>query len=755
MWFHDTNSQLRVVRHELNELMKEKTKGAMLRAKIDWTFLGERPTKYYLNLEKKKFVNKTLYRVKNPKGEIVDQPDSVLNEIKEFYKNLYTSKGRIDTGYINKIEVPSISEEMKAQLDAPITADEISQALKSMQGQKSPGTDGLPAEFYKVFWHKLKPFFVNLLNEIADTESFHLSVRRGILSLLEKVGKDMMYLDCWRPLTLLNLDNKLYTKVLANRLEHCTSELIHFTQTGFMKGRMLSENILKILEIMHTCEKKNLNALLISFDFHKAFDSIEWEAIFMTLRKFGFGNRFVDMIKVVYHNPLVCASNNGYWSQFITPSHATRQGCCLSPTIFNLVVELLGAGIRQNSDIKGITINNQNIKAGQYADDLWTVLQAEVDSVDATLREIEALGDFSGLTLNFNKCAVLKLGPWKDTDAKFYTLKKLFWSPKEIRILGIDVFVDWERMAQANYDKLLFKVKDIFNSWTHQNLTFIGKITIINSLVSSLFINKFLALPSPSRHFFRVYKNMLTEFLWNNRVPKISYKKIVQRYERLGLKLVDLESKDIALKASWPIRWKERNFEEIRWFFQNFPVRDKRIWECNIEYKDIQKLDKTPFCVSMSIWEAWSKINYIPVVENSDEIYQMQIWGNSLVRRKNFPIFDTSLVNSNIVYILDIYNIETKGFFSYEKLVEVFGVVLDEITYYGVLAAIPRMWKQKLKHSSLDKPLDMESMVEQKAKGNFPTRNMYWELVNRKFPPKLTCKFLWERELNCEISEDT
>ena len=73
-------------------------------------------------------------------------------------------------------------------------------------------------------------------------------------------------------------------------------------------------------------------------------------------------------------------------------------------------------------------------------------------------------------------------------------------------------------------------------------------------------------------------------------VPKIKYEKLVQGYDRLGLKLVDLELKDIAMKASWPCRWADRNEEELKWFFEFLPIKDKGIWECNTASKDVTKL---------------------------------------------------------------------------------------------------------------------------------------------------------------------
>ena len=105
---------------------------------------------------------------------------------------------------------------------------------------------------------------MTLLNEIIHDKEFHLSARRSVISLLEKPNKDPLYIKNWRPLSLLNTDNKLFGKILATRQQKAMNYIIHESQTGFMKNRHLAENILKIQEIMqHTKTKIYLLCLLV------------------------------------------------------------------------------------------------------------------------------------------------------------------------------------------------------------------------------------------------------------------------------------------------------------------------------------------------------------------------------------------------------------------------------------------------------------------------------------------------------------
>ena len=173
--FMDSEEQIRLVKVEL--LKKEKTKGAIIRAKANLAFLGEKSTRYFLKLEKQNCVSKTLYRVVDDLGQELTDQRLILNEIKRFYSNLYTTKGPIDRTYVEKLVIPQIPEELKVELNQTISLTEVSNALKDMKHNKSPGCDGLPVEFYKVFYGKIKNFLLGLFHKIVNEKELHLSAK--------------------------------------------------------------------------------------------------------------------------------------------------------------------------------------------------------------------------------------------------------------------------------------------------------------------------------------------------------------------------------------------------------------------------------------------------------------------------------------------------------------------------------------------------------------------------------------------------
>ena len=168
----DKDNQIRLIKQEIQENVKHQTRGAIVRSRTNWELMGEKPTKYFLNLEKNKAVAKTIQRLKNDSGHLPTDSKVILDEIKNYYRKLYTSKGPIQTHYTDRINIPKLPQEISLELDQDITLSELSEALKSMKNNVSPGIDGLPADFYKVFWGKLKFLIYDVIGETVKNASY-------------------------------------------------------------------------------------------------------------------------------------------------------------------------------------------------------------------------------------------------------------------------------------------------------------------------------------------------------------------------------------------------------------------------------------------------------------------------------------------------------------------------------------------------------------------------------------------------------
>ena len=156
-----------------------------------------------------------------------------------------------------------------------MTENELLKSIKSYKNNKTPGTDGLTAEFYKFFWQDIKHVLLASINYALAYGKLSVEQRRGIISLLPKKDKDRLYLKNWRPFTLLNVDYKILAKALKNRINSFLPSLIDEDQTGYVKNRLIGSNIRIIEDILMYTQLSKVPGILLAIDFEKAFDSLD------------------------------------------------------------------------------------------------------------------------------------------------------------------------------------------------------------------------------------------------------------------------------------------------------------------------------------------------------------------------------------------------------------------------------------------------------------------------------------------------
>ena len=211
-----------------------------------------------------------------------------------------------------------------------LTKEECLQALKDMSPNKTLGSDGLPAEFYKVFWNDIADYLLNSLSYAYQKGQLSVSQKRGAIKLIT----EPYYVKNWCPITLLNCDYKIAAKAIEYRLRNVIPNIINNNQTGFFKGGFTGENIRLIDGIINHSAAHNIPGSLLFLDFEKVFDTAEWSFIWKTLGSFNFGPSITNWIKLCYQNIESCILNNGWGSNFFALETGVRQGCPLPLTSF-------------------------------------------------------------------------------------------------------------------------------------------------------------------------------------------------------------------------------------------------------------------------------------------------------------------------------------------------------------------------------------------------------------------------------------
>ena len=307
--------------------------------------------------------------------------------------------------------------------------------LKNMESNKTPATDGIPVEFYKVFWNDIKPFFLASINASHAKGLLSISQRRGLLTLIPKKDKALCYIKNWRPISLLNCDYKIAAKSIANGIKRTLPSVINSDQTGFQKNWFIGETILLLNSILSYTDIEKIPGLLLFIDFEKAFDTLEWSFIEKTLKYYNFGDSLILWIKLFYTDISSSIQNNGWSSDFFTLSRGVRQGCPLSPYLFILCAEILRAAVRRDTLIRGIQISDNECKISQYADDTTLILDGTRSSIERSFVLLNIFAKLSGLKVNYEKTEALWIGSFKNRTDKLAINQNIRWSTRKIKSL--------------------------------------------------------------------------------------------------------------------------------------------------------------------------------------------------------------------------------------------------------------------------------------------------------------------------------
>ena len=247
-------STLNVLKEKMEQMYDKKVEGIIIRSRARWYKHGEKNSKYFFNLEKRNHIRKHIRKLRLS-GVITVDPFEILKGEKKFYENLYKSRRNCSDENelyfrLEDLPIPILSQDARSFGEGPISLAECSKIINSFPLNKAPGNDGLPIEFYKTFWNFLGEPLVECFNTSFVKGEMTPSQRQAVITLIEKKDQDRCDLQNWRPISLLNVDTKIASKIIAERMRSLLPKLIHYNQSGYIPGRNISENIRSVLDIM-------------------------------------------------------------------------------------------------------------------------------------------------------------------------------------------------------------------------------------------------------------------------------------------------------------------------------------------------------------------------------------------------------------------------------------------------------------------------------------------------------------------------
>ena len=277
--------------------------------------------------------------------------------------------------------------------------NELLKVLKNMSNNKSPRNDGLTKEVYERFWEDLKkPLCASITKAFQRGELSH-SQKEAVIKLIEKKDRDKKLIKNWRPISLLNINTKLISEVLAERLKNVLPFLISSDQTGYVKGRFISEGGRLISDVLEICDKLQIKGFLMTVDIEKAFDSISHCLLIKVLEKYCFEKDFIKWIKILLQNQEACIVNGGSTTNYFKLEKGTRQGDPISAYFFILVLEIVFSFTKESQKLNGLDIFDKTILYTAYVDDTTFFLK-DTKSVIELMNIFDTFSKFFGLRPN-------------------------------------------------------------------------------------------------------------------------------------------------------------------------------------------------------------------------------------------------------------------------------------------------------------------------------------------------------------------
>lgn len=529
----NVSDEMNIVKSRILEIEVSRMKSYAARFQPSSLLESEKFGIYHVAKMMKRKVNASTLTLRGENGMVTNR-DEVKRMVSEHYRTLFEKKsiGSTNCAALNYID-KSFGEQAKDKMKCPINEEELLSAISNAKSKKSPGPDGITYEFYAVHFELLRDDLLKLFNGLLDNSISPMeNFSNGVITLIPKKGKSKELKD-FRPISMLNTDYKLFTKIIANRISGCIEEVIGEGQTAVINGKSCIDNldVLRTL-IIKAQQSKAMKFALLSLDLEKAFDVVNHDRLWETLEKFNLPREIITVIQRLYSNASSQVLVNGSLTSFINIGRSVRQGCPLSMVLFVMFIEPL---LRQiYTELKGILVANQFIKIRAFADDITIVIRTN-EEFDIVLKILDDFSLSAGIKLNLKKSGFIrfnncKIGPQRISEKD------------QMKILGLIVSDNWKKMVNDNYKMLIDNFKFSSHLFASRRMNLVEKVTVLNTFMLSKLWYAAQIIPPNNNHVAQI-KMITGQFLWNHHaMVRVNRDQLYLDCPQGGLKLIDPET---------------------------------------------------------------------------------------------------------------------------------------------------------------------------------------------------------------------
>lgn len=477
-------------------------------------------------------------------------------------------------------------------LEPQTMRDEVEYALQHAGTGRACGLDGLPYEFWATLARAWKASSAHTSPRFDCVELLTLAYRdmeehglcpeahfaEGWMCPLYK-KKDRRDISNYRPITLLNSDYKLYTKVVALRLSRVVSSIVHPDQAGFIPGRQITDQTQLCRVITDYAEAVEEDGVIIALDQEKAYDKISHDYLWATLRRFGLPATLIKRVQSLYEDAWTTVIINGEQSSPFRVSRGVRQGDPLSCLLFAIAIEPLACSLRASA-LRGFQIpgDKDRLVASLFADDtsaflskndswsgLWDVIQpwcaGSTAHFNAPKTEVIPVGSPA------YRAAVLEhrcLSGLHADDDKIPRTVTIAPDGTAVRVLG--AWIGNGANQAAIWGPALAKAEAFLERWGKCHPSLRGKRHIVQMGPGGItqYLTVVQGMPASIE---KRLTAMIRSFIWEGGSPAVSMDALCRPVEEGGIGLLHIPSRNQAIDLMWAKRYLSLDVHRPRWAF--------------------------------------------------------------------------------------------------------------------------------------------------------------------------------------------
>ncbi|XP_071939020.1 uncharacterized protein [Coffea arabica] len=488
------------------------------KARAKWLKQGDRNSKYFHAVVRQRRIKGMIHRMKKSNGVWVDTNADIATEAISYFSDLFTGYLESSSGMRHMIP-HMISEEENRKLEEVPSIEEIHRVLKSMDGDSAAGPDGFTGKFFTFAWEIIaQDVYKGILSFFCGAELPRFITSTSIV-LIPKNPNPQEF-SHYRPISLCNFFNKLLSRILADRVASLLPKIISPQQTGFVKGRNITENFLLAQEVVSGIGKKTRGGnVVMKLDMSKAYDRVSWDHIIGVLRRFGFGERFIDLVWRLISNVWFSIIINGASHGFFKSTRGLRQGDPLSPALFIIGAEVLSRGLNNLAMQPGfvgfkVPFACPTITHLAFADDILIFSNGSSYSLKLIMRVLDAYQRCSGQLINVLKsCYLVHPSISLARRRVIERLTKFNYHPFPIRYLGFPLY--FGRCKSSYFGEVCQSILGRIRSWKSRMLSLGGKIVLIKHVLATMPVHLLSAAVIPGK-VFRTIEKAFSTFLWGS-----------------------------------------------------------------------------------------------------------------------------------------------------------------------------------------------------------------------------------------------